>query len=345
MISQFPFDLLQNNEIYRIFIYGAGLTGDTYQKQIDAQDNKTVINLGFIDNFVTTETASYETVKRVGVKRPELLSGAAFDYVVLACQNHLVPEIMESLFQLGVHHEKILLGRQYYQNDRNPNMGKGWDGFYDRSEKDADLQMNFYISKFITKYDFSLENVLDFPSGRGRMAEALNRAYGAKIGTLTCCDANKAAIDYCRERFAAYDNFGFSINEVDENNCLPLAFSDNQFSFIYSWDSMVHFSYRWLDFYIYELYRTVAKGGHVLIHHSNLRDAGVNIGRNKSELWSLNRHGRSNISAYDVAFMAKSHRFDILEQEVIDFNYSHTLVESLDENKKLDCITILQKPY
>ncbi len=95
---------------------------------------------------------------------------------------------------------------------------------------------------------------------------------------------------------------------------------------------MVHFIYKWLDYYICEFYRLLQNGGFVFVHHSNLSSSEVHIEKDKDEYWWANPGGRALVSKEDVAYIAEKHGFRVVEQQVIDW-----IIHDLD------CITLLSK--
>jgi SAM-dependent methyltransferase len=332
----FPFEACREAKISSIYIFGAGLIGCELREQVEKMGGGGITILGFVDNYLTADTVSSDAIREIGVQCPEILKTAEYDGVVLACNYKLVPELCECLYKFGVDSRKVLtaklIGRPSI-NSVNPNRGGEWNQYYDSAEKKANIEFKQYIEPMLGKHYISFEKTLDFPSGRGRIAAELYKAYGKEIGGIVCCDVNAEAIDYCRQRFDGNDKFDFIVNEVDELHCLPIGISYDSFSFIYSWDAMVHFSYKWLDFYINEFYRLLFDGGHVFLHHSNLSSSEVDIGRIKSENWHENDGGRSLVCADDIKFMAERCGFEVLEQTCIDWVIPN-----------LDCITILKKP-
>jgi len=325
----FPFEKCLSLEYERIFIFGAGEIGSYFQKQID--DNKWAgTNLGFIDNYLKKENAS-EIVNRIGLNTPEILKTTKYDGIVLACSYHLIPEICESLFNIGVDCKQIVLP-EINVNSFTPNIGDRWDSYYEKAEKANDIQLEMYFIPLLSKYEISFSRVLDFPSGRGRMAESMNKTYSEQIEKFVCCDANHEAINFCRERFANNGKFGFIVNKVDEWECIPFDFKNNSFTFVYSWDAMVHFSYKWLDFYIGEFYRILENNGYVFIHHSNLSATNVKVDNGKSDAFNKNPDWRSLISAKDIRHISEKHGFTVVEQNVIDWSIPN-----------LDCISLLRK--
>ena len=333
MESSFPFEVCSSKNYTRIYIFGAGVIGSNFQKQLDEQDE--VTNLGFIDNFVTTDTASAEVAK-VGVYKPEFLrdnEDVNYDCIVLACSYNLIPEICETLFSVGVDFKKIVMPTLMKAPFFTPDIKDDWNYFYEHAEIKAVSQVEKFFVPIITKRQISLNRVLDFPSGRGRIAEVVYNTYAESVQSFTCCDINSEAISYCRERFADNKVFDYIINKVDELECIPLEFKGKSFTFIYSWDAMVHFSYKWLDFYISEFFRILDDGGYVLIHHSNLGSPDVEVINGKSENWYENPHYRTPVSAKDIKLISERCGFTVVEQICIDW-------EGVPD---LDCITLLKK--
>jgi len=319
----FPLQECKNRNINQVYIFGAGVKGSAFKKWIEF--NKDVKFLGFIDNFI----------EREGVIKPEVLKGIKFDDstgVVLACDYKLIAEIGWGLYKYGLTHEKIISPQIQTVQYFTPNQGNRWNNYYSDAEMTASSQVNEFFVPLIDNYSISLLDVLDFPCGRGRIAEQIIKRYEGNIDTLTCCDANSDAVRYCKERLSKHSNIFFNTNKVHEWQSYPLEFENSCFSFVYSWDAMVHFSYKWLDFYFNEFHRMLKNGGYVFIHHSNLGAPSVDIGRSKSEAWNLNPHGRTPVSAQDIRFLAIRCGFKVIEQKVINW--------IIDD---LDCLTLLKK--
>ena len=81
---------------------------------------------------------------------------------------------------------------------------------------------------------------------------------------------------------------------------------------------------------MHEFGRVIRDGGHVLIHHSNYGNAAIDA--EKSENHCDNPRFRTNITAEDIAFIAKKHGFAVITQNVIDWGNA----------PKLDCISLLR---
>ncbi len=133
-----------------------------------------------------------------------------------------------------------------------------WTPYYEEAESGVDWQWSL-ISKYMPPAP-DLSTVLDSACGRGRIAQKF-----AEIATnLICVDIRKPAIDYCVQRFAARPNVKCL---VSGESSLPVA--PNSITFLYSWDSMVHFHQGELATYFKEFHRAMAPGAQGLIHHSN----------------------------------------------------------------------------
>ncbi|MGG7153602.1 class I SAM-dependent methyltransferase, partial [Clostridium neonatale] len=197
---------------------------------------------------------------------------------------------------------------------------------YKKAEKEAFYQYEKFIEPSIKKFSLLNNNsvVLDFACGKGRIAEVIRN----KCRSLICCDISKEAIDSCKERFKKFENVKYIVGKENE-----IDFEDSSIDFIYSWDAMVHFSYKNIDRYLCEFFRIVKPGGYVFIHYSNLLNE--DFITQKSELGFENIYCRSNIGKEDVEFLAIKHGFRVQCQDIIQWG----------EVKNLDCITILTKDW
>lgn len=213
----------------------------------------------------------------------------------------------------------------------DPKNTEFWHDYYKQAENSASGQFDKIIKPIILdKYsNISFAHVMDFACGFGRMSNIFKR-YANRI---TCCDINSLAIEHCKERFESNrgdtDSCQFSFCVSDSSLTLP--FDDRTFSFIFSWDAMVHFKYKWCDYYLHEFSRILLDGAYALIHHSNYGNVQPDL--DKSENWNDNPSGRSNVSADDIVFMAQKHGLTVVEQNI--FNWGGV--------PKLDCISLLRK--
>jgi ubiquinone/menaquinone biosynthesis C-methylase UbiE len=220
---------------------------------------------------------------------------------------------------------------QIGQYSPDPQNTEFWTNYYKEAESAAERQFSRIIKPILDRHaDINFEHTLDFACGFGRMANIFKKY----SNSIVCCDINTVAISHCKERFSSKNsagmdcNFEFAINDTS----LTLPFDNENFTFIYSWDAMVHFKYKWLDYYVKEFYRVSKKGSYVFIHHSNYGN--VSPDNEKSENWSDNPSARANVTYQDVKFIAEKHGFIVVEQNITPW-------ASTDN---MDCITLLHRP-
>ena len=219
-----------------------------------------------------------------------------------------------------------------YRYTPDPKNTDFWHGYYNDAEEGACGQFDQFIKPIIDKYpDIVYDQCLDFACGFGRIANIFKQ-YAVSI---TLCDINDLAVEQCKKRFTDWYSENsrvcrFKFNTSDDSLTLP--FPDESFSFIYSWDAMVHFKYKWLDYYLHEFSRISKSGAYIMIHHSNY--GSINPDMDKSENFEDNPAGRANVTSDDIAFIAKKHWLDVVEQKVIDWGGVGNL----------DCISLLFHP-
>jgi SAM-dependent methyltransferase len=309
----------------KTLIFGAGMRGKMVYKGLSTDSEYDII--GFVDNNLSlTGQMLYD----LPIYSPnQIMSvGVIFDIIFIAVKDKdNVQSIYTQLLAIGVADESIKI----HEIDHTPDIGEGWNYYYDNAEAKASAQIEHYIVPVIDKHGIDLTKTLDFPSGRGRIAEALKKHYGDNIKTIAVCDSNANAIEYCKNRLAGV-NAEFYVNKLHDTKTFPLPIEDESFTFIYSWDAMVHFSYKWLDFYFSEFERLLKPGGYLFVHHSNYGAEDVYLPQPKSENWADNPGGRTPVSADDVKFIIGHYGFKIIEQNVIDWS-----------SEKLDCITVAVK--
>ena len=312
----FPFEAVPRGA--RVFIHGAGDIGDDYLRQVQATRYCEI--LSFLDKRAGGDLVCSDAVRAVGVATPDAVRKGGYDYVVVAANNANAAICRELAWQgvpeeriVGVLH-KIAPEPGLFRNTPDPRDAGGWDYYYDQAENAAAGQFERYLRPVLERHPgLDLANTLDFACGRGRIA-----AFFAGIaGRLTCCDVNAEAVERCRERLAgscADRDCSFVVNRMEEGAPWPLPFGKGAFTFVYSWDAMVHFDYKWLDFYLGEFSRILAAGGAALIHHANY--GGIRTGEAKSNNLEDNPGWRTPVTVGDVRFMAEKHGFRVLEQNV-----------------------------
>jgi SAM-dependent methyltransferase len=194
-----------------------------------------------------------------------------------------------------------------------------WSEYYEFAEADA-VSHWLLIQAFIGEEPSpDLTAVLDFACGRGRIAER----FVAIAATLICCDSSGEAIAYCGQRFANSPNVSCVVNDGPS---IPAP--DESMTFVYSWDSMVHFNMAELRAYIREFKRILKPGGTAFIHHSNYGSLGGPPGA-----WNENPGCRAYVSASDVRMICDQYGLPIVRQKVIDWS-----------EPSMDCLTMFRKP-
>ena len=316
----FPFEAVPRGA--RIFIHGAGDIGNDYLRQVQATRYCEIVS--FLDKRAGNGLICSAAIRDVGVATPDSVRGSEYDHVVVAA-NNANAAICRELVALGVPEERIV-GTLHkiapepglFGNTPDPGATGGWDYYYDQAENAAADQFAQYLRPVLERRPgLDLGETLDFACGRGRIA-----AFFAGIaGRLTCCDVNAEAVEHCRRRLAELctgRDCAFVVNRTEGSTPQPLPFDDGSFTFIYSWDAMVHFDYKWLDFYLGEFSRLLAAGGAVLMHHSNYGE--VPTEGPKSNNLEDNPGWRTPVTVGDVRFMAEKHGFRVLEQNIFDWS-------------------------
>jgi len=310
----------------RIAIYGAGQIYQLFKQQIDAT--------GYCDiGWVVDQSFIPRAQIKKDISGTEHLHPADVDWSmpskIVVASLKFKDEIVRYLKIAGVEDSRIVTINEKYclkvQSRLNLKPDQQiWQNYYNAVESGAHSQYRDYIEPLLIQYkdEISFDSVLDFACGEGRMAEL----FKGKAKELYLIDAGNEAIDNCRKRFEK----NLNVHAICNNSgAIPL--ESNTVSFVYSWDAMVHFSYKLLDFYLSEFSRVTVSGGYILMHHSNLANLADSM--QVYELWSLNPECRSDVSKEDVAYLARRHNLEVIEQHVFDWG----VVD-------IDCITILRKP-
>lgn len=140
-------------------------------------------------------------------------------------------------------------------------VGQDWtDGpYYDEAEAAFDPQWRKLIWPFIRNVDFTV--TVEVAAGHGRNSERLRHL----ADRLYLVDINETNTEFLRHRFADADNV-----TVIRNNGIDLdAITDGEATFVYCFDSMVHFDSDVVRAYLAEFHRVLRPGGHGFVHYSN----------------------------------------------------------------------------
>lgn len=322
-LIMFPFDRV--NKGATIAIYGAGEISKSFLSQLSA------INYCQVDWLVDQKFESKGQQGKLICLPPNMMDWQQPEQIIIASQA-FKNEMTEYLTTRGVAASKLITIEDAQEVDvldliqarlsATP-AAYDWGAYYKSAELAAQDQYNKFIKPILEKLEGELDysNVLDFACGEGRIAELMQE----RCQHLQLVDASTKAVDVCRERFAKYPHVHVQCNAA---GALPQA--DSSLSLVYSWDAMVHFSYKSLDFYLREFSRVLQPHGYVIMHHSNL--AALTDHMRVFDVWSLNVNGRSNISKDDISFIAGHYGFNVVNQKVIRWG-AHDM----------DCISILKK--
>ncbi|MBS2783748.1 class I SAM-dependent methyltransferase [Aeromonas salmonicida] len=322
-VIMFPFDRVKKGAT--VAIYCAGEISESFLNQLSA------VNYCQVSWLVDRKFQSKELQENLACLPPNLMDWQQPDQIIIASQA-FKNEISEYLLEQGVPASKLITIGNEQKIDvldliqarlsATPS-GYDWGAYYKSAELATLAQYNKFIKPILEQWERELDysNVLDFACGEGRIAELMLE----RCQHLQLIDASAKAVDFCRERFAKSPHVQVQCNAA---GALPQA--DGSLSLVYSWDAMVHFSYKSLDFYLSEFSRVLRPRGYVLMHHSNLATLADQM--RVLDLWSLNVGGRSNVSRNDITFIAKHHRFEVISQTVMDWGV-----------RDMDCISVLRK--
>lgn len=184
---------------------------------------------------------------------------------------------------------------------------------------DMERHWKTLIWPLLSKYPIDFSRTLELACGYGRNSRKLLEV-GAS--SLTLVDVNSENIAYCREHIQPLGNV-----TLVQNNGIDLSqLGSNEFTFAYTFDSMVHFDLELIISYVEEFSRVMKEGGFVFIHHSNYSDAPGNDFRK-------NPHWRNFMSAAIMRHIAIRNKFDVVEQRIIDWGGC----------PNIDCLSLLKR--
>lgn len=189
----------------------------------------------------------------------------------------------------------------------NLHWNKGtWDGSYDWSKAGDEWSASWgtseamWFATIMPRIAFALtaSMVLEIAPGHGRCTNMLLRFTRGYRGI----DLSEQCVQFCRQRFAAYPEAEFFVNDGKSLD----AVAGRTFDLIFSYDSLVHADMDAIEPYVPQIIQLLKPGGAAFIHHSNLAASpGVEHGLRSTE-----------VSAERVAALIERSGGKVLIQEV-----------------------------
>jgi ubiquinone/menaquinone biosynthesis C-methylase UbiE len=194
--------------------------------------------------------------------------------------------------------------------------------YYDVVEGRARKQWDSLIAPFLGAAPVDYDCTLELAVGHGRMTDILLGKSGKTYGV----DVLQENIDFCQERFGDRPDL-----VLLKNNGVRLEGIENDsVTFVFCFDSMVHFDSDVIRNYLGEFCRVMKSGGFAFLHHSNLT-------RNPGGDFQRNAHARNFMSLELFKHYATKEGLKVVKQKVIDWG------EGEKRFKALDGLTLLQK--
>jgi SAM-dependent methyltransferase len=195
--------------------------------------------------------------------------------------------------------------------------------YFAHAEEFMQVQWERTIWPIIKDEDFS--STLEIACGHGRNTEFLRR-YAKSIDLV---DVNQTCIDACERRFGSQkDGCAFTYH-ITTGNSLPVAGAS--VSFVYTWDSMVHFDKLVVRDYVHDVFRVLKPGGSAFLHHSNYGTVAPDSS------WTKNHGNRSDMTAELMREYAQGAGLTIKFQRLSGMADGW----GMDD---LDCLSLLAKP-
>lgn len=194
-------------------------------------------------------------------------------------------------------------------------------GYFAEAEPAMDWQLHDIITPFLARYrgEIDYTSVLDFAAGHGRNSAWLQEP--AK--DLTLVDINKENVKIWKERFGTNKRFTYLITD----GASLKGIKNNSITFLYSFDSMVHFDNDVITAYIPEFWRVLKQGCYGFCHHSNYTG-------NPGGRFQDNPDWRNFMSKELFAHTLIKNGFEVVEQMPLAWGGI----------AELDCITLFRKP-
>jgi SAM-dependent methyltransferase len=192
--------------------------------------------------------------------------------------------------------------------------------YYEIAERGIERQWTQLVWPFLTSeqeggIDFS--TTMELAAGHGRNSDKLLPL----TDKLHLVDVNAENISFLRTRFGNNPKVEYHIN----NGYSLSSMADGVVSFVYCFDSMVHFDSDVVRSYLREFARILIPGGRVFVHHSNyVGNPGGDVHNNPA--W------RNFMSKELFAHYAKKEGLKNIRQKEIDWQCDKSFI---------DCFTLL----
>ncbi len=226
------------------------------------------------------------------------------------------------------------------------------DTYFAAAEAAMDEQWADLITPVLRRHPIDYSVIMELSCGHGRNSAKLSPLAGRMI----LVDVNPDNIAFVRTRFDTARhrfvlNSGYDLADI----------ADGEATFVYSFDSMVHFDAGLVALYVPEFARVLKPGGYGFIHHSNysegraLRDLPRRLKQRFYRALVLAMHGKERFphlaTASNSGFRANPHwrainsrenfadlcrkaGLEVVEQTVIDWGGV----------RDLDCLTVFRRP-
>lgn len=195
--------------------------------------------------------------------------------------------------------------------------------YYDAVEHKAPAQWTSLIRPFLDPFpDIDWSHVLEIAVGHGRMTRILLET----AQRVTGVDVLKENIDFCAKRFEGESR----IRLIQTDGVTLKEIPSSSISFVFCFDSMVHFDSDVVRSYIRECRRVLQPGGYFFAHHSNLT-------RNPEGDFQRAAHARNFMSEALFRHFSKKEGMSVSATKIINWGEGEKRFEGLD------CLSLLRK--
>lgn len=202
-------------------------------------------------------------------------------------------------------------------------VGRWWSEalYFEAAEPHMDAQWRNLVLPFLRPGESGVDcaATVELGAGRGRTAAKLLPL----AGRLHLVDLHANNLEACRRRFGDDPRLSY---HVTDGRSLPLP--DASATFLFCFDSMVHFDSDVVRAYLRESRRILRAGGHAFLHHSNtLAHPGGDF--QAQPQW------RNFMSKELLAHYALKEGLEVVRQEPVDW---------VGDGSLIDCFSLLRRP-